>query len=140
MTVLHVSSTEADRAAVRNALAHSNWELRQVRTVPEAASALASRPASVVICDRDAEGGGWRAVLRIAWDMPQPPAVIVAARDPQLTFWAGAIELGAYDVLWMPLNPSELFTVLQSAWRSRQEAVRRAAEVPPPNTRAANRM
>lgn len=137
MTVIQVSSTEADRAAVRNALAHSSWELRQVRTVGEAVLALAARPASVILCDRDAPEGGWRAVLRAAWDMPEPPAVIVTARDPDVTFWAGAIELGAYDVLWMPLNQEELFAVLQSAWRARREAARRAAKDPVPQTRAA---
>ncbi len=126
MTVLHVSAVESERASLRHLFGHSNWELRQVRTVGEAVPALAARPASVLICDRHAPGGGWRAMLNAALDAPWPPALIVAAGDPDLTFWAEALELGAYDVLWTPLSPGEVFAVIQSAWRARQEAARRS--------------
>ncbi len=125
MTVLHICAIEQERAALRNLFSHSNWELRQVRTVDEGVLALAARPVPVIICDRHAPGGGWRAILGAVWEMPSPPAVIVCAGDPDATFWAGALEHGAYDVLWRPISPSELFAVVQCAWRARQEAARR---------------
>ncbi len=125
MTVLHICSIEGERAALRNLFSHSNWELRQVRTVDEGILALTARPVPVIIVDRYAPGGGWRAVLGAIWEMASPPAVIVFAGDPDATFWAGALEHGAYDVLWRPMNAAEVFAVVQCAWRARQEAARR---------------
>jgi len=59
----------------------------------------------------------WVDVLDQIQSMPHPPSVIVTSRMADEQLWSEALNLGAWDVLAKPLDPSEVIRSVESAWR-----------------------
>ena len=67
----------------------------------------------VVFCDSDAD---WRGLLDQLRGLPHPPFLIVTSRLADDRLWSEALNLGAYDVLAKPFDPTEVTRVLTMAW------------------------
>ena len=49
--------------------------------------------------------------------LPNAPSLIVASRLADDRLWGEALNLGAWDVLAKPFDPTEVIRSLHSAWR-----------------------
>jgi DNA-binding NtrC family response regulator len=122
ITVLAVSSSPEDFASVRAIFANSRWRLYQAESCAEAMLLISAHPIRVVISIADQLDGTWRDLLAHGALLRRPPKLIVASRFADDRLWAEALNLGAYDVLAMPLRAAEVFRSVSLAWRHWEEA------------------
>jgi DNA-binding NtrC family response regulator len=129
VVVLAVSPCEADHASLRGIFAHSKWRIHLVRSGREAAQFCRSYPTPVVLCERCLPDGDWKDLLQSLEGTPNRPHLVVASRDIDDRLWAEVLNLGGYDVLPIPFEPSEVFRVISLAWRHwRDERERQPAQ------------
>ena len=117
VTVLAVSPSPSDHAALQAIFAHSRWRLYQAGSCAEAVSFLRARPIPVVIGEANLPDGTWRDLLREGASLPDPPRLIVTSNLADDRLWAEALNLGAYDVLAKPFLSAEVFRTISLAWR-----------------------
>jgi DNA-binding NtrC family response regulator len=86
---------------------------------------------SVVVCERDLEGGTWIDLLSHVQVVARPPTMIVTSRLADDLLWAEALNLGAYDVLAKPFDRTELLRSVRLAWEHWRREVNLA---PTPHT------
>jgi len=101
---------------------HCVWQLRHNSSVESAVKALGSEPMPVVLCDGDRAPSAWKELLRRLALLPRPPMQIVTSRLANDRLWAEALNLGAYDVLARPFDPTELLRSVGMALRRWQDS------------------
>lgn len=126
VTVLAVAS-QAILDCVRRIVGHSSWDLVQSGTVADATGLLHRHPGLVVLCEAILPDGTWRDVLHHSMRLPEPPPVIVAARQADECLWVNVLNAGGYNLLPAPFEDRELFQVISMAWRHRAQGGKRAA-------------
>jgi DNA-binding NtrC family response regulator len=100
------------------------WAFLTANSLASSFSILRERPVSIVICDDDLLPGLWREMLTYLALLDDPPLLIVTARLADERFWAEALNLGAYDVLAVPLDMTEAVRIVDSAqqhWHNRRK-------------------
>jgi DNA-binding NtrC family response regulator len=108
-----------DRAALRNIFRRSNWSVAFTESYDEASSALVTASFGVSIIEADlGDGRDWKHVLDLTQAMAVPVPVIVTKRLADELLWAEVLNLGGYDVLLKPFDPTEVYRVVSSAWLS----------------------
>lgn len=83
---------------------------------------------SVVLCDSELPGGGWKRMLDLLRELPTGPLLVVTAPNADRRLWAEVLNLGGYDVLAQPLDAREVQGVLLGAlraWRTAAPLTRR---------------
>jgi DNA-binding NtrC family response regulator len=113
---LLISPAEPDHETFQNLFHHHGWSLDAVTCVRSATKRVRESPVSLVITERDLPDGDWKDVLETVHDLPDPPLVVIISALADNYLWSEALNLGAYDVLSKPLNQTEVFRVLSSAW------------------------
>jgi DNA-binding NtrC family response regulator len=124
ITALSVFPQQEDHAALRSILRSSDWSLcpgfkwalKTSRNLDEALPILRRGGIPVVLCERDLQAGTWRDVAEALSRVPDPPYLIVTSRQSDDRLWVEALNLGAYDVLQTPFNPTEVIRTLSIAW------------------------
>jgi DNA-binding NtrC family response regulator len=116
--ILAVSGNQGDLKILGRLFMGSSWELRTAETLDEAREQLQREPVPVILCESWLPDGDWKALLRVANELTNPPKVVVTSRLADDRFWAEALNLGAFDVLAAPANQKEVFRALSSAWRN----------------------
>jgi CheY-like chemotaxis protein len=124
VTVFHLGRQDQDLSRLADILSHADWKLcpgtKWTVTAEDnlgcAADHLQGQNAPIVLCEGESESGNWREVLELLGHMPKPPMLIVASRMADEHLWAEALNLGAYDVLSKPYQPTEVIRVLSMAW------------------------
>lgn len=116
MTIL-LASHESIHGALARIFRHSNWHLCHVRTCSEAIEFAKGNETAVVICEHDLPDGDWTAFLGECETLPKRPNVIVTSAIADEALWAEVLNLGGYDVLAQPFDPSEVLRVVSLAWR-----------------------
>jgi len=117
VSVLAVSSSEEDRVLLGHVFSHSNWKFEHVRTCGEARKLLSSAEVGVVLCGTELSDGNWRDLLQDVGRQPVPPRLIVVSSLADDRLWGEVLDLGGYDVLGKPFDPSEVIRVVSLAWR-----------------------
>jgi DNA-binding response OmpR family regulator len=115
--ILAVCAAEEDFISLRHIFSHSNWHFERVCSCGEALDRLRRQPSPVIICARHLPDGTWREVLAEVSRMECPSRVIVTAHPSDESLWAEVLDLGAYDLLGKPFEPSEVIRVVSLAWR-----------------------
>lgn len=127
-TGLLISPVERDHELLGKLFVEQGWTLFSARSLGSASILLRQENISVVLTERDLPAGNWRDVLEISLGVLRPPLVIVTSLHADEQLWAEALNLGAYDVLAKPFNPSEIVRVLNTAWIRHSGAVRPIAK------------
>ena len=82
---------------------------------------LRSSRLGVVISESSLTGDyGWKDLLHSLQNMEDPPPLIVADRLADERLWAEVLNLGAYDLLTMPLDGREVLYAVTAACRHRE--------------------
>ncbi len=127
ITVLSVGPLEKDHAALSRILAtatspvcpDSQWTVLTASSLPAAISAIQTAKPPLVICDTELGTATWRDLWQHIAHLPDAPFLIVASRHADEYLWAEALNLGAYDVLAKPFDPTEAVRSLSQAWLQR---------------------
>ncbi len=127
VTVLAISPLEDDHTFLRNIFSHSNWKLRGALTWADGSRLLQESLAPVVIAESVLPDAGWKDVLRGLGRMARTPLLIVSSRLADERLWAEVLNLGGYDVLMKPFEPTEVFRVVSLAWLSWKDNCQRMA-------------
>ena len=77
---------------------------------------LAKNRVPVIISECTLPDADWKDILSQTALFPEPPSVIVLAGATQSALWAEAVDLGAFDVLVLPLQEIEVSRIVTSAW------------------------
>jgi hypothetical protein len=124
VTVFHVGPQDQDLCVLADILGRNEWKmcpgtrwsLAATDNLPAAADRLPGHGVPIVLCERESLAGTWQDVLAHVGSFSVPPMLIVASRTADEYLWAEALNLGAYDVLAKPYQPSEVVRVLSMAW------------------------
>jgi CheY-like chemotaxis protein len=93
--------------------------------VDGALRALEDARIPIVLCERElGKDDTWKTLLAGLAQLEDPPFLIVGSRSADESLWAEALNLGAYDVLARPFEPSEVMRTLCLAWLRWNEAGR----------------
>jgi DNA-binding NtrC family response regulator len=100
------------------------WSLIAGSTWASAEKAMGGEGIPVVLCESEPEpqsgaaatADGWRELLDLIRELPNPPVLIVTSRLADDRLWAEALNLGAYDVLAEPFNEAEVVRTVSRAW------------------------
>ena len=123
-TALLISPVEEDHAILNALFQHNGWTLQGASSLSSASGLLREETTSVVITERNLPDGDWKDVLVAIHILRNPPLLIVISRLADDYLWAEALNLGAYDLLAKPLDQTEAFRVLTSAWVRKASAIR----------------
>jgi DNA-binding response OmpR family regulator len=81
---------------------------------------------SVIVCDGDLPGGGWRALLSASRDLSSPPLLVVSSPLADDLFWQDVLNRGGFDVLVEPFDLAEVSRIVLAADRNwRRKALHR---------------
>jgi DNA-binding NtrC family response regulator len=111
-TILIVSENEQCHLTVRQLQTRTNWTLSSRFSFADAVTLIENQEFAVVLCDCDLPEGKWRSLLEIAANCPRPSRFIVFSRHADVSLWAEALNLGAYDLLVFPFDSQELTRVV----------------------------
>ena len=115
--ILIVSQRTGIYLSIARMLRDADIEVAAADSLPRSLDRLRQQDVSIVICDRDLPGGGWKALLVAMDGIPAAPPLVVTARDADDKLWAEVLNLGGYDVLAQPLDATEVQRVLLQAER-----------------------
>ena len=129
--VLAVMPSDQDGDMLDRMLPRPEWSFNRARNVTAALTQLHDygRQPALVLCDGDSVGSAWKEILGRLQKMDKPPLLIVTSRLADEQLWAEALNLGAYDVLAKPFEPSEVRRTLNAASMRWQMDSRRAQAI-----------
>lgn len=105
-------SQELDRI-----LSHTRWQIQTVSLISEARQILQTSPISVVLCEDRLADGNWSDLLPDIERLYPRPQIVVLSECADALLWGEVLNCGGYDLLAIPLEPKELYTVVPMAWR-----------------------
>ena len=116
LTVLLVTASESDRAALEWILSNTRWRILSAGTCAEALELLRSVSIPVVLCDRDLPGRDWRESMGAVLQAPHPVCVILASRVADSYLWDEVVRRGGFDVVTKPFQREAVLQALEFAW------------------------
>jgi hypothetical protein len=120
--ILSISPIPEDHVALGVMITDARWTVQRISTLNGACTILRETPHPIVICEGDLFA--WRVMLEYISQLPDPPLLIVTSRLADERLWAEALNLGAYDVLEKPFDPTEVFRIVSMAsqhWQDRND-------------------
>lgn len=121
VTLLAVASEQDDLMCLRNICAGAGWSLHEAGTVSQALPHLRQHAIPVVLCEHKLPDGDWTALLDAAFELGEPPYLIVWSRQADNNLWAEVLHIGGYDVLAAPFRVAEVVHAVSAAARRWQE-------------------
>jgi DNA-binding response OmpR family regulator len=116
-SVFLITTDAQDPASLRRVLPRGQWRIITCGSVSDAAAKIDVASPSVVLCESDLPEGNWKHVLSLLQAKDAPPPLLVISRHADERLWAEVLNLGGYDVLLKPFDPSEVTRVLAMARR-----------------------
>jgi DNA-binding response OmpR family regulator len=104
-------------------LRQDSWKVYPAESCREARHHLSELSAPVVICESHLPDGSWKDLLE------DGRPLIVTDRAADEALWAEVLNLGGFDVLAQPFDPTEVSRVVASAGRSDRTREHRPAEL-----------
>lgn len=117
LTVISVSPLDEDHSSLQAIIGHSKWLLLKARDLVSTQALLQIHEVAVVLCERDLLPGTWIDVLKHINALANVPSLIVTSRLADDRLWGEALNLGAWDVLAKPFDPTEVIRSVHAAWR-----------------------
>jgi DNA-binding NtrC family response regulator len=132
INILWLNSAAEDWQSLSTILEHHErdlcpgmeWSLIAGSTWSSAEKVMGEEGIPVVLCESEpgpqsgpaGTAAGWRELLDLIRELPNPPVLIVTSRLADDRLWAEALNLGAYDVLSEPFNETEVVRTVTRAW------------------------
>ena len=95
----------------------ASWRLHVAGTLRAAVGHLKHNAIPVVLCRPKLADGDWTAILHAASRLARPPYLIVWSRHADCSLRAEVLNLGAFDLLMKPFDPTEVLCTVGMASR-----------------------
>ncbi len=116
LEILLASSHESDHDSLRVILGRCNCGLHCFRSCREAVSFLREHPVGVMITSATLPDGTWESLLSEISLFPDAPNLIVASRLADERLWAEVLNMGGYDLIFVPYDADEVLRITTQAW------------------------
>lgn len=117
ITLLTVSSNAEDRQSIESILDSNGWTIQGAKTLREATRMLQGKP-SLILCEKDLpDGTTWKDIFRVTRKLDNSAPFVVVSRSADQLLWAEVLNLGGFDMLLTPFDPSEVERVMNMAYR-----------------------
>ncbi len=117
--ILAIFGSQEQRKSLESILAVKGYTVRRAASVDVLPSALSQERVGVVVCEsRLPDGRSWRDALVQLREVDDCARLIVADRLADEVLWSEILNLGAYDLLAEPFDPTEVARVVELAWES----------------------
>ena len=113
--ILFISGRHEDARRLSQMLLASSLFLDHVETLLQARAKLQQDDYEVVLTEAALPDGNWLDALHLARESAHEPEVIVTDPLADTSFWAEALNLGAYDLLAQPFYEPEVRRILNNA-------------------------
>jgi len=133
--ILVASSEPENRRGLIAILNREGFDTICVSRVSECQEVLAEQNVSLVFCDRRLSDGGYRDVLAITRSLNRKVRLVVTSRHADWDEYLEALQLGAFELIVSPCQPSDVVWTLIQA---RREDEQRAASGTSGKARAAS--
>lgn len=129
VAVLAVTPRAVDREALHRIFSSSNWRLDTVGSITDALRHIADNQTPVVLCAEELPDGPWEKLFHMMGRTNPESQLVVISRSADDTAWGEVLSSGAFDVLPVPLEATEVLRVIATAWRHWRDLVlRRSGE------------
>jgi DNA-binding NtrC family response regulator len=115
-TIVAAIASQEDQRRLKKALGFPEWKVRVVQNLRGLSTAMTTGFCCVVITDTRLPDGSWKDILNSLDRLWNRPQLIVADRLASEALWAEVLNLGAYDLLAMPFDLTEIQRVVSRAW------------------------
>ena len=92
------------------------WRIGRVQSLEEVETQVVCDPASIVVYERDWDGGDWRSAIRKLYEIPAHPCILLASRVADDYLWREVVGHHGYDILPVAAPDEKLIRVLKFAW------------------------
>jgi DNA-binding NtrC family response regulator len=113
--ILFISGREEDARHLSQMLHSLPLKLEHVPSLYQARTRLHQQEYEVILTEAALPDGKWLDVLRLVRECPRETEVIVTDPQADASFWAEALNLGAYDLLAQPFYEPEVRRILFNA-------------------------
>lgn len=115
-TIVAAIASQEDERRLQKTFGFPEWKVQVVRNLGGLSGAVTTCSSRVVITDTRLPDGSWKDVLNSLEGLWNRPQLIVADRLASEALWAEVLNLGAYDLLAMPFELTEIQCVVSRAW------------------------
>jgi DNA-binding NtrC family response regulator len=115
-TIVAAIASQEDQRRLQKAFGFPEWRVQVVRNLRGMSEAVRTCSCGVVITDTRLSDGSWKDVLHSLEGLWNRPQLIVADRLASEALWAEVLNLGAYDLLALPFERTEIRCVVSRAW------------------------
>ena len=113
--ILFISGQREDAQRLSQMLHALPLNMEHVQSLHQARALLHQREYDVILTEADLPDGKWLDVLHLVRESPWASEVIVTDPQADASFWAEALNLGAYDLLAQPFYEPEVRRILYNA-------------------------
>jgi DNA-binding NtrC family response regulator len=113
--ILFISGRHEDARHLSRMLHSLPLKLEHVPSLHKASTRLRQQEYDVILTEAALPDGKWLDVLHLVRECPRETEVIVTDPQADASFWAEALNLGAYDLLAQPFYEPEVRRILYNA-------------------------
>jgi DNA-binding NtrC family response regulator len=113
--ILFISGRQEDARRLCQMLRALPLKLEHVLSLQQARTRLDQQEYEVILTEAALPDGKWLDVLHLVRESPRETEVIVTDPQADASFWAEALNLGAYDLLAQPFYAPEVRRILFNA-------------------------
>jgi DNA-binding NtrC family response regulator len=114
--LLIVTTRAEDIDELKALLWDAPWELTEVAQLEEAAGALKSAPAPILLFDRDTAGEVWQEALKRLIKVRRNACIVLLSSVADQYLWEEVVQHGGFDVLARPFRKEHLLSTLVFAY------------------------
>jgi hypothetical protein len=92
------------------------WRIGRAQSLEEVETQIVSDPGSIVVYERDWDGGDWRSALGKLYEIPVHPCILLASRVADEYLWREVVRNHGFDILPVAAPDEKLIRVLKFAW------------------------
>jgi DNA-binding response OmpR family regulator len=130
LSVLLVSHCEETAHQLQAIFRKRHWKMFVVPTYRAALDFLTKERVPVIISEFTLPDAAWKDILSQTVLFPEPPSVLVLAAATQASLSTDILNSGAFAVLVVPFDESEVNRIVTSAWVSFQRNSRLSLSPP----------
>ena len=120
INIIGLVTSDDDRRLLTEICSRNRWHVLLADTCADARIALGKLKASVILCDRDLPGRGWRETVGDLASSTHRTCILLVSEVVDTYLWNEVVRMGGYDVLSKPLREDEVVRAvrLASYWNS----------------------
>lgn len=121
-SILLITPYPEDETMVRQVMKDVAGSVVGCNCISTALEKISANTPDVILCETEFVDGDWKKILSTCESLSSPPLVLVMSRYADESLWAEVLNLGGFDVLLKPFDPTEVSRVLGMACSRRSDS------------------